>query len=817
FQDSDRLQLALLRELAGPKREADRPTPELCFIGDANQSIYRFRGASPANVASVEREFRCTRLTLGLNRRCAPEVVEAANRTPMLEAASLTQAEAKAGSGSVELARPQSPEEEVQSICDWIGAQVSSGTVASQVAVLLRVTEPYRSLVSAELGARGIAVAEAATAGILDDACVQAMVAALQLLQVPDDVDRWTALLRNPVVGYRAVTVQMAFDAARRARIDSPFAALDAFPPEGPRPIAEFLAAWRRVERHAARAGIDKLLVTIATELDLLRPLRVDEPVPGFDPMASPARLSALIGAAHDFHSVYGGDARGRDAISRFLTELGGLAGLLGDAADAPSPLAGGVRVMSIHAAKGLEFDAVVVPQALDGILPQHDRGHALLPSQTAANLAARGLAPFLEPAEIRKEEASLWYVALTRAKRHVLVTATRYDDEGIEVTLSPFAESMAEPETAGLDSTSRRVEAALAEAIVAMPEPQRGVLGLRDYLRVRPVLDAIARGTDVRSQGPSPLHYDPSSVSPTSINTYLQCPRRYFYQYVLALEPHVDEDNMTLGNILHEALHGFHAVEMRFDRAPSASERARWSDLLRDCVARAVGESARVIGASPDSSIYAYHHERARRVLFEGPDSYVDHLADLSKREPFEVLACEREVTTTIDGVLVRGRADRVDRLLNGGLAIRDYKSGKIKGDLVKRVREAFRVLDRGESLVGNVPDGLNLQTLIYLPGVETAFADRVRTVEFSYFGGKERGDEPWFEETAIVADGEAHDGAALSRGEAERAVRDVAVAIARELGSGELHAFAVTDDETVCRYCGFARLCPGPGSDVA
>ncbi|MBV8282878.1 MAG: ATP-dependent helicase, partial [Candidatus Eremiobacteraeota bacterium] len=216
FQDSDRLQLRLLEVLAGDDRLRERPVPEICFVGDFNQSIYRFRGASPENIEAARDRFACVQLTLQTNRRSAQAILDVANRTPRLDPASLTHAEHHDATGSVRLVRAPSQDAEIALVGDAIARLVAAGTQPREIAVLLRVSEPYTTRLVNLLEARGIPVAARPGAGFLEDPAVAAVLAALRLLDALDDHDAWSRLLTNPVIGFRTLSVRVAFDLARR-------------------------------------------------------------------------------------------------------------------------------------------------------------------------------------------------------------------------------------------------------------------------------------------------------------------------------------------------------------------------------------------------------------------------------------------------------------------------------------------------------------------------------------------------------------------------------------------------------------------------
>lgn len=785
FQDSDKLQLRLLAQLAGEDRRRPDPVPEICFVGDFNQSIYRFRGAAPENIAEVREAFACRELELHTNRRSAQAVLDVANATPNLKAESLTNAEDRALAGSVRLVRPPTPTQEVETVCDVVGDRLSAGTPPREIAVLLRVAEPYQSLIIAGLDARGIPVAARPSAGFLEDPAVGAVLTAIRLTGALDDENLWTRLLTNPLIGFGAVSVRVAFDRARRAKITNAFVALADAPPVGRILFADFLKRWRRVENAAQTANAAALVALIAREFDLLRPVLERSTPPGWDARSSPARLGALLEAARDLQAVSRALGDGRVAPAGFVDNIEEIAGLLADPTEAPAADSEGVRVMSIHAAKGLEFDIVILPRAIDGVMPQRGRGHALLSAAALRALRRRSTTMFADPQEAFLEECSLWYVALTRARREVLIMAAQADDDDIELPLSRFAHG---------------IEVMPGAALCLNVSAQSDAVGVRPLRTPSPV-----------AQDRSPITHLVHHLSPSSVETYLACPRRFFYKEVLRLAPEGDEEGALLGDLLHRALAAFHDEERDFaDTTDLEVKTFRWREALRAHVDSAAPVVAARQGIPATSSFMRYEIALAHRYL----NNYAERLAVETRSAPFQVLACEQTFQAQIDGVALSGRADRVDRLVAGGLAIRDYKSGKSKPKSATAIRTALERVAAGELLAGDAPDGLSLQTLLYVPGAQALFGEHVARLEYIYLRGK--GDGSSIEtDTVTIVDGVApadtKADAYLTRSEVERAQSEIAAAVAHALADGRLSAFATALSEDTCRYCDFVRACPG------
>lgn len=775
FQDSDLMQLRLLQAM----RDVMSPVPLFCFVGDVNQSIYRFRGASPSNVEAARAEFGCETLPLHDNRRCAQAILDVANADATLDGQSLTTAADRHKHGVVRLVRPRNTDDEVRVISDAVVERLGAGASPREVAVLLRRTRPYQELIIDALRDAGVPVAALPAAGFHEDALIDAVLTALRLLGAPSDEHLWRRLLSNPVVGYRPIDVRSAFDAGRRDHISDPRAMLRVGPPAGVRAVGEFLAAWQRCAASFERSTPFELVQTIVYELDLLRPVRESTEVMGFDLTASPLRLDALLRAAEDYSA--GGDGRTSSTatgVAEFIARLDETVGLLADATQPPPNIVEGVRVMSIHAAKGLEFDFVVIPELIDGILPASERPNRLLPVRSVRTLSNSGISVFLGDEEARREEHSLWYVALTRAKSDVLVTAAVVDDEGVELQLSPFAEAIA--------NAAEAMEGAHARVQTAVNGPN---------------------GPSPQDPSPrAPIRLPIETLSPTGIGNFVACPRRFFYGDILRL-PGRDEDATKYGLVLHRILARFHDIETDFEHIRDVeSAAARYRTTLHEIIGEATAVESENSGLGPLLSF-----ERAD--LEQRLDRYALLLACEARDGPFSVLACERSVSSSFAGVTVHGKVDRIDRLARGGLVIRDYKSGRMYAPLADSLLRALERIDNGETIFGDAPNGLNLQTVLYTPGVEAAFGDRVRRLDYFYFRGKGIEDSDLLLDSTHITDASDSDRHGLSREVIARVEADIAAKIVAWCTSGEMRSFPTALDDRPCRVCGFTRICPGPG----
>ena len=805
FQDSDPMQLRLLDALGGEAAHATPPTPEMCFVGDFNQSIYRFRGAAPENVEHAKALFGCDELTLRLNRRSVSAVLDVANRTPRLRPESLTSADPKNdAAGWVRLMQVETIDDEVTAVADAVADRVRAGTKPSDVAVLLRVVEPYRGAVARELHARGIPVAAQASAGFHDDSLIAAVRSAIAVLSGTADAGEWRHLLTNPLVGFRPLTVSLALGSVE-AMADPPRDAFDRLPPRGRRTWADFSArldACRDAGGTGRRFDPAALVQTIVRELDLLWPIREACEVPGFDAAASPARLSTLVQAARDVRDMAVAEGERLDA-SGFIARLDEVIGLLGDPYQEPRLEAAGVPVMSIHAAKGLEFDMVVLPQLVDGVLPARSRPDSLFGARPS---------PYVRSAEDGAlEEASLFYVALTRARFDVLATAARLGDDAAEVPLSPFAQLIAD--RADATKTGDRIDhEGFAAAYAAAGSDERALPQVARYLADRPVLAAFVRSQTLEDEARRALSWPLDRLTASGIEAYVACPRRWFYRFAMQLASD-DDDSTRLGKFVHKVLERYHKDVTDYSRDCAATLTPQSIVEALEPIARE--EAARAAFASglpTNSPLFRYELARIMRQLA----AYARWLHDEARENPFEVLACERRIEIEVGGTRLVGVVDRIDRASDGTLVVRDYKTGKMRtkasAAVIGDVAGSLEPDVPGIGLYSDAPEGLKLQTYLYVRAVEQAFGAKVSRADYLYLGGTQKDkaeihvDTTWF-----AASGSKR---ALPDDALDAVYDVIAAGVAREVGSGVIDAFATATDDKPCGLCAYVRICPGPST---
>ena len=436
FQDIDPLQYKLLKVLVAHHRN-------LFVVGDPDQTIYTWRGADVRFLLDFDREFPGTRTVLmNRNYRSTPEILAAANSLIEKNRHRMDKAlVAQRPSGAPVVAHlAPSPAKEAKWIADRIEKAQAKGGALRDWAVLYRahyVTRPLEE----ELIRRRIPYTIYSGVPFFGRREVKDALAYMRLAVWRDDLSfaRVANTPRRNLGEKRMAFLREKADAAHRPLFDTLCANLDdpVFKGTGARALVELVESL--AEGAETRQASD-LLTEALDRSGYERMLRTEGAQDRLD------NLAELKQSVHDYETTCGEEATPADYLSRVA---------LFSNRDADDAAADRVRLMTIHAAKGLEFPRVVLCSLSEGVFPTR---------------RAR-------TAEQMEEERRLAFVALTRARDELFLTqASGADFEGTPRVVSRF---LLDIDPALLDFKPKPAEGLLAAARarlrVVEPGPKAG------------------------------------------------------------------------------------------------------------------------------------------------------------------------------------------------------------------------------------------------------------------------------------------------------------------------------------------------------
>ena len=389
YQDTNNLQYLLASLLAGGREN-------ICVVGDDDQSIYRFRGATIENILSFEDQYKgCRTIRLEQNYRSTKSILNAANAVIRHNQGRKGKELWTAGNegDKVSLYTAMNENDEARYVADKLMEDYRAGEKWNSHAILYRMNAQSNQLEVA-FKRSGIPYRVIGGTRFFDRAEVKDMLAYLCAIQNHADDLRLTRVINNPPRGIGNTTVERARSIAAQNGL----------------PLWDVIAnagAYSELQKPAAR------LSQFVTMINELTALSQTMDLPNFyEEVVARTGYAAMLQAKNDIESRtrlenvrelltsingYIENAEGEPTLAGFLDEIALYTDL-----DSHDPNEDAVVMMTMHSAKGLEFPSVFVVGMEEGIFP---------------GIRAIG------EAEEMEEERRLCYVALTRAKERLYLT----------------------------------------------------------------------------------------------------------------------------------------------------------------------------------------------------------------------------------------------------------------------------------------------------------------------------------------------------------------------------------------------------------
>jgi DNA helicase-2/ATP-dependent DNA helicase PcrA len=423
FQDTNKLQYAWLKMFGPPDRDQS-----VFAVGDDDQSIYAFRGARVGNMADFEREYRVRRIIkLEQNYRSFGHILDSANALIQRNTRRLGKnLRTDAGPGEpVRVFEATSDFAEAQWLVEEAQALHRGGIPRSEIAVLYRSNAQSRVIESSLFNA-GIPYRVYGGLRFFERAEVKHALAYLRLLENPNDDTSFLRVVNFPTRGIGARTLEQLQDAARSSG-RSLFQSVGAVAGKGGANLVAFAALIDSMHNLTTGLTLREIIEQVLETSGLADFYRGDK-----DGAERLENLGELVNAAEAFVTQEG---FGKDAVALPVDELApgtiaeGLPQAVAAAAVTPdaetgeimSPLAAflthaaleagdnqaqagqdALQLMTVHSAKGLEFDAVFITGLEESLFPHENS---------------------LSDGDGLEEERRLMYVAITRARQRLYLS----------------------------------------------------------------------------------------------------------------------------------------------------------------------------------------------------------------------------------------------------------------------------------------------------------------------------------------------------------------------------------------------------------
>src|SRR6267378_983824 len=644
FQDTNIAQLRLLELLAGPARN-------IVAVGDNDQAIYRFRGASFGSFKLFLERFAGWkegqdstpfRVALTENYRSTPNILRVAMQVIGQNAVSAdfpkkVLSPNKPAGEKIRIVELATPEEESRWVASELERIHGAGRRWKDFAVLYR-QHAHRDHLVEELSRRKVPFV-ITRLSILEHPLVRDVLAYLRLIAAPYDDIACTRVLAAPAWHLEAQDLVRLAERARKEKkaiydllqvpqgkfaFDRSQAALEY--------LVEFVSSQRKtLKRSAAREILGSLTEWLeipqrAKEHDRKYVKRLAEVMKEWEPKSETRGLPEFI----EYLDYY--------------AQAGGVVSLEDDA-----PL-DAVQLMTVHGAKGLEFPQVLLLRVNNRAFPATERSRVF---EFPVELMKEG-----SPAEQFhiQEERRLFYVALTRAEERLTITTVTEKKGKVPVFIEDIVmdptikrqdvrQMMPKLLSTGIADREREGRPEDAQLFLAAAEPAKIFSRIADW-----------------AEEFHPPSAEPLTLSPSALSGYRTCPQRYLFGYLWSLREG-PKAAMTFGAVMHTTI-------------------KRFVDQLRKGVKLPFDEVQRIFETEWNSKGFEdqYQEEEYKK---DGLEQLRAFHAGMMAELP-QALAQEKGFELPLDNnVIIKGRIDQINALGNKrDVEIVDYKTGRPKKD---------------------------------------------------------------------------------------------------------------------------------------
>jgi DNA helicase-2/ATP-dependent DNA helicase PcrA len=649
FQDTNLAQYELVKLLSAPKNN-------LTVVGDDDQSIYKFRGASISNIMQFKSDFpECREIVLNKNYRSRQNILDVSyefiqknnpNRLEVklqnLSKKLISPSEEK---GIVEHLHYRSLEEESDGIAQKIlEIREASGAEWNDFAILVRANGSASSFVAA-LQRRGIPYQFFASKGLYGKPVILDTLAWFRLLYDKHDDNSFFRVLNLPMWRISAFDLslinheagkytQSLFETVEKA---SGAANILKLQDETIKILRQISAFLEKQTSEAREKTPTEIYLSFLKEIGYYK----------FILDLSDQDQKEIIGFLNQFYkrikaSEMDSSYRVKDFLDEmeFELEAGDEGALAFDPESGPEM----VRIMTVHSAKGLEFDFVFIPNLVDLRFPTTERKEQIpLPDALVKESLPEGDVHL-------EEERRLFYVAMTRAKKGLFFTSAEDYGGARKKKLSRFLNEIG----FGAQGSESSGKFDLKKDITEEKKPSSA--------------KASAGKT-------APL---PKYFSFTQLTAFANCPMQYKFAHILKV-PERGKGVFSFGKTMHNTLHKFVVEYLKRKSANQgtlfgADEKSSESFPIKLEEVLKIYEESWVdewFNSKKDKEDYKKQGREAVKMFY---DKFV--------AESPKPLKAEEGFWLKIGGHSIKGRADRIDEI-DGGVEIVDYKTGKAKEKL--------------------------------------------------------------------------------------------------------------------------------------
>lgn len=648
FQDTDFSQYELVKMIAGDSRN-------ITVVGDDDQSIYKFRGASISNILKFKEDFKgAAEVALTDNYRSAQNILDLAyafiqqNNPERLESRlniSKQLVSHLPENGTIEVLHTKTVYEEAKTVAEKICTMHEQGSSLNDFAILVRANDHADPFIS-ELNRRGITYMFVANRGLYKKPFILDILSYLKLLDNRHESENLFRVLNMPRFKIADSDLIKLSQTAKRRTISlyetiSEPQHTTGLSKESQTKIQDLC---RLIESHTQAArekNVTEVIVQIIKETGIIRQLAEDS----IKNSENRSILSQFYRKAQAFENE-SDDKSVRAFLENIRLELE--SGDTGDLIFDPELGPEAVKIMTIHSSKGLEFDCVFVVNMVEQRFPSRERREQIeIPKALVKEILSEGDVHLME-------ERRLFYVAATRAKRFLYFTWA--DDYGGATTKKP----------------SRFLVECNLERPVSKSQPAGEV-----YFQEQKTLP-------IRRLDPSIAL--PDSFSFSQLSTFLKCPLEYKYKYVFHL-PFPGSAPLSFGTTIHETLKKYLLA--------AAQENNAQPDLFGTKSTKfVIPEKKLLFRFYEESWVDDWYPDKHNKEKYRKEGlKILENFYERYEASPVLPKYLEQSFKLKVGNYKFTGKIDRVDKAPDGTVKIIDYKTGV--------PREKLEAVDKKQLLI--------------------------------------------------------------------------------------------------------------------
>jgi len=606
-QDSSGVQNEFLEEVWGGTEK-----PNLFAVGDDRQLIYAFGGASLSHFEKFRDTFGARVIALTENYRSTQAILDASSELLQSSMVKEKLSSNSKESHPIELIEAEYPRDEVLAIGLEMKRRIEAGLSPDECALLLPKRSQVKSAV-AVLRDLGLPVASGGKSSFFGVAETQSLLLLLRFCSDPFNPAALAPILLDPGFG---IPFLSAHEFLRKQGRKTSLATMR----EGSEPVVALGKRLEDLVQEVPKRNVYSFIQHASVDLF-------------FRAIESHEALLVQVEVVRTFlHLALSSmEKNPKLTLADFLAFIGRMESYGQDLPLAVFSADEGVKVMTLHGSKGLEFDSVWIAHLDESSLMKGKQMKVALPESIKEKVSKK------DEITARRE----LYVAMTRAKKHLALSYSRTGYSGGATMLATIVSDLPQ-------DIFKKTDSAATEASIRAHDPKAYVAS-----------DPMVPSEDVRAEIAKLVKnaYAERPVSVTHLNNFWSCPWKWYFRNFLSLPEPVTE-SLEFGNLVHGAI----------------------EELLTGADSSKNGIVALIEAGLDDNYIYDDRtRERfskdAVKVLSRFVSDWLPQLADALSEQKIRPYR-----DPEFPEIEVTGKIDAIQKLSETTLAVTDFKTGKVK-----------------------------------------------------------------------------------------------------------------------------------------